>query len=187
MMLGFLLELDGLPPLFYNLSLTVRCPQCGSPDGFLSELPGGGVALGCPACWHRQRFDGPSAQAVRAAVLRHAAQLLQAGDAGESDEAGAFAERLRRERPRPEDEVSLVLCLVNEAGAQLAPVTRRVEAVVHVPAGRRAEAAGLYLEALIDSLREALKGVPTEWFETPEYPGVAVRCEAVALTVTRSG
>jgi hypothetical protein len=101
MMMGFLTEICGLPELFFNLQLSVRCPRCGCGDAFLSEVPGGGVALGCPACWHRRRFDGPTAGAARAAVLKHAARLIEAGDAGESDEAAAFTERLRRERPRP--------------------------------------------------------------------------------------
>jgi hypothetical protein len=187
MMLGFLAELAGLPALFYNVTLSVRCPACGNPDAFLSELPEGGAGLACGSCWHRERFDGPPAQAVRAAVLKHAAGLLEAGDAGESDEAAAFTERLRRERPGPGDLVSLVLCLVDGDGRQLRPVSRPVEAAVTLPVHRRGELPALYLEALIDSLREALKGVPTEWFETPEYPGAAVRCEAVALAVTKCG
>jgi hypothetical protein len=147
MMMGFLLQVGPLPALFYNVTLSLRCPRCGCPDAFLSEAPGGGVALACPACWHRQRFDGPAAGAVRAAVLKHAAGLIEAGVAGESDEAAAFAERLRRERPRPEDQVSLVLCLIDADGRQLRPVSRPVEALVTVPTQRRAELPALYLES----------------------------------------
>jgi hypothetical protein len=185
MMLGFLASVLGLPELFFNVAVTVRCPQCGCGDAFLAEVPGGGVALGCTSCWHRQKFDGPPAQAARAAALKHAAELCAAGDPGETDEAAAFTERLRRERPRPEDEVSLVLCLVDRDGRQLRPVSRPVEAAVTVPPGRRGELPALYLDALIDSLREALRALPTDWFRTEEYGETPVRIEALALTVAR--
>jgi hypothetical protein len=81
----------------------------------------------------------------------------------------------------------LVLCLVDRDGRQLRPVARRVEAAVTVPAGRRHELPELYLAALLDGLRELLRGIPNGWFEVPEHAGTPVRCEAVALTVTKCG
>jgi hypothetical protein len=187
MMMGFLASVVGLPELFFNVAVSVRCPRCGCPDGFLSEVPGGGVALGCPSCWHRHKFDGPPAGQLRAEVLKHAARLLEAGGGGDTDEAAAFIQRLRSERPRAEDQVSLVLCLIDADGRQVGPVSRPVEAAVTLPAHRRGELPALYLEALIDSLREALRALPTDWFRTEEYGETPVRIEALALTVARGG
>jgi hypothetical protein len=151
------------------------------------------VALGCPACWHRQRFDGPSAGQLRAEILRHAAGLCEAGEGGGTGGGEAFAERLRRERVGPGDEVALLLRLADRGGRRLPPVSRPVEVLVTVPVGpagsprwqAQREAAGLYLETLIDAVRASLRDLPTGWFFTEEHPGVEVKIEGVALAVTR--
>jgi hypothetical protein len=188
MMMGFLAEICGLPELFFNLRLSVRCPHCGNPDAFLTELPEtGGAGLACAPCGYRARFEGTPIGSLRAAALRHAAGLCAGGGPADTDEAAAFTERLRREKPGENDEVALVLCLMNEAGEQLRPVARRVEAAVTVPAQRRGELPALYLEALLVSLREALAGVPAGWFTVREYGDTPVKVEALALTVTKCG
>ena len=44
MMMGFLASVVGLPELFFNVAVTVRCPHCGNPDAFLTEVPETGAA-----------------------------------------------------------------------------------------------------------------------------------------------
>jgi hypothetical protein len=101
--------------------------------------------VACVHCGYRERFAAATAARVQAAVLAEAAGRC-AGGADEPGCAAAFAARLRRSRPTDADPVALVLCLVDEAGAPLAPLTKTIEARVTVPAGRRAEAPALYVE-----------------------------------------
>jgi hypothetical protein len=108
--------------------------------------------------------------------------------------AAAFAARLRRERPGPDDAVFVALDVVDRAGVSVGPLRWPVEVAASAPAlglpgpgsARPEPFADAYVEALVDAVTRALGDLPGGWFDVGWHP-LPVRVEGAALAIEKGG